>query len=72
MLEFDNGPYGHATMSYCPLLMKNHNFNDILSLNRVILIITVSTAGTSVSIRHISTVFIFASVILNFLFLAAL
>ena len=26
-------------MSYCPLLMKNHNFYDVLSLNRVISIL---------------------------------
>ena len=27
-------------MSYCPLLMKNHNFYDVLSLNQVVLIRT--------------------------------
>ena len=29
-------------MSYCPLLVKNHNFYDVLSQKRVILIRTVS------------------------------
>ena len=32
----------YAIMSYCPLLMKNHNFYDGLFKNRVILIKTVS------------------------------
>ena len=45
-------------MSYCPLLMKNHHFYDVLSLNGVILIRTLSNLYTMLSTKMSSPSFI--------------
>ena len=33
LLKFDNGPY--PIMNYCPLLMKNHNFYEVIVIRTV-------------------------------------